>query len=1379
MTTTTTTNTTLETSVRTMLDNNMNKNILMNGADVMFKSIITLATKVDERESVLVNLTNTDIDNAQEWFETTKTLGNVLYLNLDSLDEIVRALDGEGEYAHQAFVLRKDDNCSTVPQDVFQLNDNGVLYSKDHVNSVMSKIEKDMHRLRKARKERAKKAERSKIYNTSIAQFTVYDMQYESDDPNSWHFIPTIMTMPTSELLRAIITNYNLSYTYTRNLVKCYKLDQIVQLNFRKGFKQAKDFKRLYKSAEGKLYVSLSCLESEDDQELDFSDNSIAGYRCIEGNLNTAEVPGGIVETFINISNGASGVRKNACLFLLEDDKVEKVLNDGSRGIYGRLKGKKLNRSKSVKGKTRATACIAPSQVLYEADSFGIYVGEFGTGMREDVYADDFKELKGTADGIVVSIFDAMQSRLGSSKSFATKMTPDMLRRMAQHLDSNYIVLDVKEGDCEQAQSVLTKIFEDKKVTIDGEEINLNDRVVVFRKEGSKVDYPQYFGDLNSFKADFDVEKGFEIPVLDMPIKNYSHSSTQFLTKVLAVGGEKAVKLIETRLRNHAEKLLNELYQDKELTLGDVKNPYIKGLIGKCASAYLKYDKSARVQSAKLMLNSLSKSFNRARFDILDSANGRALPDVGLFFDLRLLAEDEIYSPDVKGGKDVIIIKYPCLEACGYWKAKTVGYKEMRKRINKLALDNELKRELKNYFRSIEPGCTMMPASKAIMACLAGMDFDYDMVIVIHDEELVELFKDAAPGVVNIINNFVDKTEKRTFNYDTMFDTQAELIIQEAMDVGELTNNYNIIAQFELMCKYHKNVLNRYYAQLEKFEEGSEKHNKLQDAIQKEEKAIAHLVQTFRVLVDFSFIDSKKQAELKKKLTKTEMAPYDFTGKAVRINQLQKLFNPLVDRSNGAAYKPMETRAEDPNYSYLPITADMKEKAENQMRACTINTLDEVLAMCADIIRIARHDQEITIDSAKTSITATICMNFKSMFNLFSKVEYEYEINQDTKRITRYVKVGSSAYNDLGKKYYIYDILSMIRDKVEGYIIPKVQDYIDNYTVTQEEISAAFPSYEGTKNLAACMEMANVYGKIAFYSANLTDVANKKDFTAYYKAIRNIVLSVCDPLLNTSATKMGRFAYWLSCFGKDTTGRIAQKASKTNFNITCFPIESLYLAYKLSGKLQRVCEPVVCVEDLVVENQTYDFVNGDAYNEDGELVVVAKEFLNGEFRLMKVDGKYMACSGLSQHLDRNDYDKDVIVLTLKGVANDLKGKTLYVNRENMSRHNVQVIVNDENYQSAMYVTLAAIEDFGSHFVIEDSFNDGETTFVLARKANVAKEEVIEDNMVPGYVPDMDYMPTEEEQAEIMDYCPLDFDLDYDELGSFDFENNDTVEEFEY
>lgn len=142
------------------------------------------------------------------------------------------------------------------------------------------------------------------------------------------------------------------------------------------------------------------------------------------------------------------------------------------------------------------------------------------------------------------------------------------------------------------------------------------------------------------------------------------------------------------------------------------------------------------------------KTMNKMSFDI-DGYNLTANVDLGIPLGIRLLGKDEVYINDKKlanANKEILIIKYPSMGKTEYMLLKCVSKSEMINRIQKAVADGKIQNEVATGL--IEElsfyckGALMLPGYIDILELLAGMDIDYDKVVFIFEEFLVNAFKE-------------------------------------------------------------------------------------------------------------------------------------------------------------------------------------------------------------------------------------------------------------------------------------------------------------------------------------------------------------------------------------------------------------------------------------------------------------------------------------------------------------------------------------------------------------------------------------------------------------------------------------------------------------
>ena len=160
---------------------------------------------------------------------------------------------------------------------------------------------------------------------------------------------------------------------------------------------------------------------------------------------------------------------------------------------------------------------------------------------------------------------------------------------------------------------------------------------------------------------------------------------------------------------------------------------------------------------------------------------------------------------------------------------------------------------------------------------------------------------------------------------------------------------------------------------------------------------------------------------------------------------------------------------------------------------------------------------------------------------------------------------------------------------------------------------------------------------------------------------------------------------------------------------------------------------------------------------------------------MDVNGKLMACDKVSRYLDREAYDKNYVAFSIKGnyevkgdITFDAAARGAYT-----SRNNAKVVIGGTIYDSSMYEALKVIKALNKSLSVAHSYVVGDSTIVLAKIGEAAS--VLEDNIVDAYVPDTDYMPSDEEIATIMSFNANDYGFENSDLVAPSFDNIKSIE----
>ena len=253
---------------------------------------------------------------------------------------------------------------------------------------------------------------------------------------------------------------------------------------------------------------------------------------------------------------------------------------------------------------------------------------------------------------------------------------------------------------------------------------------------------PDIIVDKNSLKGKFNkalTKNGVYFNHMSIAKRTNARLSKQILLKMYAIG-EKAeidnwlLQLAIAQFNKMVESIINVKDAKPSMNYGmevigaiDPSNP---------AAGYKK-------------LNDLQKRFlktiNKMSFDI-KGFNMTANVDSAVVLGIRLLGQNEVYINDKKlAGKEILAIKYPSMGKTEYMLLKVVGKSEMINRVQKLVANGEITKavgdgliqEISFYCK----GAIMLPGYKKILNLLAGMDIDYDKLVIIVEEFVVDLFK--------------------------------------------------------------------------------------------------------------------------------------------------------------------------------------------------------------------------------------------------------------------------------------------------------------------------------------------------------------------------------------------------------------------------------------------------------------------------------------------------------------------------------------------------------------------------------------------------------------------------------------------------------------
>lgn len=1320
----------------------MSKNLLVNFA---------------QSNCCLINFAHEEIVNINEWYKSNRD--SIIYLTKEEFiaqeEEIQLAYKDKGAYAYMQLVIRKDKRFKvpTVVKNVhFEKVTLNSEYYQDAKYCAIENLhlhlqkEKEVKKLMKEAKELAKKIERKAIYmqDTAIIENHKYIRDFDSN-----YFVVETIENTVGEFYKNAIDIYNpTSVALTKRLFKKYTLEEVFQITLdSEAFTNATKYKFLYKSGKS-LYAKIHEEKGVQTrrQNSKYNSNTIT-YLEIHTNDIINKLPEGAVE-YINIQHGASGARRRSFLYAINDERIKSVLNKSSHGVYGNFEGKVCDTPTLVKNNVRVHTGI-PTSITKDINCIALLTEVFGSGTREIAktlenteYANELKELKGTADG--ESMGDGTQNRTASLKTFAVYEREFTRKTLVNHLAKKYgkiefIIGRTEEEDC-KAQAVINDVFTNK------ENSPYWAKLLVFKKEGTN-ETPDLIGDMNAYKAPFDVKTAFKSVILEMPKEGRAKLSTQMASKILACAGFEGAQWMTKLLKDACLKVFTS--KPEMFSLEDTKDMFLANIIDKVAPEAKEFNQSLKNASVKVKLNSVAKLINNFEATIEESANVRAIADIALMFDQVILGENEIFVPGAPVGVSCIIFRYPNIYTKEFHKATTISKKEIYARINELNCTSEIKKALKLAYADVEKGTAVFGGSKALMLLLGGQDFDFDLDVVIWLNDFTKLFKNHKPGVVLIKKGEAKSGESFIYGTDTMANVALAKAEEETDNVGGITNNYSLALNYGLTCIITK----------ERFGAGF---------TTKMEK---QMIKEFEIMLDYALFDYYNQdSKTRFSLPKITFKPTNTFGISPNFEEMgQKPLNRLNEEREGKYIPMSQIKGEDMWFDLLPIDQEDEDRLHNQLRNCKFETVDEMFSAIVDIARMARRHQELTIDSEKTSIYAEIVMRFTKYFGLWSKVEYIYTIDKNTNKVIRNTrKSANSVANALGRKHYVYDVFAQIRDNLEGYIMPKVQKLIDK-PVNTDELKKQVGNFVGTKGYEAVYELSGfVYGG---YVAATHDsmIADHKQFgKKLWKAINRSTRFVTGI---DNDIELAKLATSVS-LSKLEKGKFEYKKHKSSFDSNCFAKENALFYSEWFRKNLDVRERVYAPG---VSNGTQLlFINGVSYDDNGTIIAVAKECINGEFFIDTFEEKQYACDDVMEHITFEESDETTLPLVIDRTDSLLsieKGSKITISKMTGSRKEV-VVDNEVCYCGMRYLVNAylseakiaecTVEDVVTIKTTDENDNVTYKAFCLVSINNKQKEEAFEEDAFVG-----DCAPVSNTSVE----------NDFDSTASFFVEEDDEEIQF--
>lgn len=1156
------------------------------------------------------------------------------------------------------------------------------------------KMYEEQQKMKKALKQQKVKWQRKEIHSQEKYRLKYIEL---AKDKKTGTVKPTedkwILT-GSSEFLR----HMNKIFGYNKAEVavgKTHLVSNIVKICLSSNATMPKRYRRVYANADFTQIYLLS--KGQPKRKAIFSDVWTAPVNCFT-NITTGEVLEdleGLTE-YVAIGGSPSDNKKGASYYVPANDKhVYEALNSASHGVLEELtKVKGYGKADLTKATVRIFQCLTASKVIGKVNNFALYNGivgdHVGSRLEEEFLeiikkslladlnekleetnkkayaemhladlleqdkiielmdksfyklikkiADKFASFEGTADGLGL-ILDGLllcaksaQARPMSCKAYFVAVKKSLLYVLMNKLDRSPINLYSDTITTEEKE--LFRTMFDKSV----ENHPWAGKIVTYTTDKSKP--IQLFGDMNTFKAPFTLtEDGFDLPVMDYPMATKSHYSMQMISKVLEVSPMMVQYFAKMALKE-IKQTMKDYKEGNTVGISSMKSFYAAGTISKLQPNHMRNDRAMRKGQLRNVTNSFMQIINRAHIVAEDSVNQRALPDIGVFFGTRFIAKDEIVTKDVKEGTKVMVVKYPSMSAREFFILKVVSPRTIcNKRI--MADDTltlEEKRALCSYYKELNKGSAILPNSIALMAMLAGMDFDYDAIVLFYDEKIVKAMEGVKPEVVNIRKNKADNSGNFKITKETL-DVLAEPIFikMEANvgTVGSVTTNFDVPKQLGLL-----------------FDLAEERGDT---------KEMERLCTLLTALLDRCIGRLSETPQVRERALTAIQEGKESIKIEGTFNELKTLFSqkipkPLFNRTG--EYKGLDI-TEGKEQDFVSCSEDDKTRIRKELLVCTITT-NNFKKIIRDIQVISHHDQEITIDYDKTGVPAEEFANFTQVCMLFSSVQYVYTINQDDVLVREYkTKDGAQAVMN---KYTLVDIFSEYRELVAERMEKVLQEELErevDWNVLDNLISAYVDGLMNTRERSVMHSMCKIYARIAKSNHAVREEAEKlldenanKNGKAvlFYEGIR----STLNPFLeNRDADERARLALIVSMFTY-FKGVLTYRTTKTGervkngFDFSIFPRELTNLACINADGETFVAEPLAAVATLLVEhNMELTFHNGVCI-ENALILAVANEQISGTFYARMINDKWYAIDEMSNYLNVDDVNTDLRITMTTG-----------------------------------------------------------------------------------------------------------------------------------
>ena len=429
-------------------------------------------------------------------------------------------------------------------------------------------------------------------------------------------------------------------------------------------------------------------------------------------------------------------------------DWLENMLDISTGGMYSVEKianaGKELRIDKGIKKVGRQALGVTPSTFLGHLNNLVFYCGE----LKADVDGNVFKSGDGDAMEAVEAIQRMAEERFGypiselEAYKFGGQHRINCCVKGYNRAVKRRAILAVIDRLMEtgiiKGVIYLERTFEDSVKFAQLCESEWAGYLVVI----GNLWEVEYFGDLTCVKCSTDFSKPLELRLMD--ISRTPHGfiplSKQGLVQ-MQLTGDKFVEMYKevapssiNRIFNHVE--FDDIDEETGEYVTDVdasQGAYNVTTIQRLCPQAMRYDEQIKRIATQAIVDTVNNRLNRCNLTVKGKYL-KLVPDIGRFFDAKLLDADEFYSPGWKHeedetGFDAVIIRYPLVDFGAFIKGRAVSRREMVRRIRRLKLEAYYEDALFDLLNSITSAMVMIASMvPGTTNKLSGADFDGDGV---------------------------------------------------------------------------------------------------------------------------------------------------------------------------------------------------------------------------------------------------------------------------------------------------------------------------------------------------------------------------------------------------------------------------------------------------------------------------------------------------------------------------------------------------------------------------------------------------------------------------------------------------------------------------